>query len=158
MLNVDRHIAIQAGWIAGPAFGVAMMAAPEYLHLGPVWSALLFWGGVAVFLATIAVVAVISLHEERKRQRELGPIILMVVGALVFCMGAAWYFWPSAASHEALSKPASPEANKDLNALDGTVKLECVHEIFTYPEDGNLWELIGRGDKGDELGIGFQRG
>jgi hypothetical protein len=33
MLTLDRHIAIQSGWIAGPAFGVAMMAAPVYFHL-----------------------------------------------------------------------------------------------------------------------------
>jgi hypothetical protein len=48
MLNIDRHIAIQAGWIAGPAFAVAMMAAPEYLHLGPTGSAISFWGGIGV--------------------------------------------------------------------------------------------------------------
>jgi hypothetical protein len=94
MINVDRHIAIQAGWIGGPAFGVAMMAAPEYLHLGPIASAILFWGGIAVFLLTILVVMAISLHEEKTRKRVLGPIITMAVGALILCGGAAWYFWP----------------------------------------------------------------
>jgi hypothetical protein len=95
MPNIDRHIAIQAGWIAGPAFGVAMMAAPEYLHLGPLWSGVLFWGGIAVFLLTVIVVVALSLHEERKRKAVFGPIITMAVGAIVFCGGAAWHFLPS---------------------------------------------------------------
>ena len=73
MVNIDRHIAIQAGWIAGPAFGVAMMAAPEYLHLGPILSGVLFWGGILVFLATIVVVFVLSVHEENKRKAVLRP-------------------------------------------------------------------------------------
>ena len=96
MFTVDRHIAIQAGWIAGPAFGVAMMAAPEYFHLGPTAAGLLFWGGIGVFVLTILVVALISLHEEEKRRRVLWPIITMAIGAPIFCGGAAWYFWPSA--------------------------------------------------------------
>jgi hypothetical protein len=75
MLNVDRHLTIQAGWVAGPAFGVAMMAAPDYLKLGPPYSGLLFWGGIAVFLLTVAVIFVLSLHEETKRKAVLGPII-----------------------------------------------------------------------------------
>jgi hypothetical protein len=64
MLNIDRHIAISAGWIAGPAFGVAMMAAPEYFHLGPIPSGLLFRGGIVVFLLKIAAVVLVSPHEE----------------------------------------------------------------------------------------------
>src|ERR1700757_4199140 len=94
MLNIDRHIAIQAGWIAGPAFGVAMMAAPEYLHLGPSLSALVFWGGIAVFILTLIVVVVLSLHEAGRRKSVTGPVIIMAIGALIFCGGAAWYFWP----------------------------------------------------------------
>jgi hypothetical protein len=54
----------------------------------------LFWGGVIVFLATIAVVAIVSLHEEKERRVVIGPVITMVIGALVLCGGAAWYFWP----------------------------------------------------------------
>lgn len=94
MLNIDRHIAISAGWVAGPAFGVAMMAAPEYFHLAPLASGLLFWGGIIVFVLTIAVVVFVSLHEEGRRKAVLGPIVTMAIGALIFCGGAAWYFWP----------------------------------------------------------------
>jgi len=95
MFNIDRHIAIQAGWIAGPAFGVAMMAAPNYLKLEPPFSGLLFWGGIAVFLLTIVVVLVLSFHEEGKRKAVFGSILMMALGALIFCGGAAWYFWPA---------------------------------------------------------------
>jgi hypothetical protein len=48
-MRIDRHIAVSAGWIAGPAFGVAMMAAPEYLHPSGAVVAVLFWGGLGVF-------------------------------------------------------------------------------------------------------------
>ena len=100
MLNIDRHIAISAGWIGGPAFGVAMMAAPEYFHLGAVASGLLFWGGIIVFLLTIIVVVIISLHEKGKRPIVFGPILTMALGALIFCGGASWYFWPSNSPHK----------------------------------------------------------
>ena len=107
MVNIDRHLTIQAGWVAGPAFGVAMMAAPEYFHFRPVASGFLFWGGILVFLATVAVVFVISVHEEHRRKAVLGPIITMAIGALIFCGGCAWYFWPGASKQTVLS---------DLNA------------------------------------------
>src|SRR5712691_3614648 len=91
---VDRHIAIWGGWIAGPAFGIAMMAAPEYLKLEPFLSGLLFWGGLIVFVVTIVVVAVLALHDVERKKRVMGPIMTMVFGAVVFGGGAAWYFWP----------------------------------------------------------------
>jgi len=120
MVNIDRHIAIQAGWIAGPAFGVAMMAAPEYLHLGPILSGVLFWGGILVFLATIVVVFVLSVHEENKRKAVLGPIIMMAISALIFCGGAAWYFWPRE-EQKVLAAPVS----QPTNALDRVTGFAC---------------------------------
>jgi hypothetical protein len=51
-MRIDRHIAVSAGWVAGPAFGVAMMAAPEYLHLSKAKAGWLFWGGLFVFVLT----------------------------------------------------------------------------------------------------------
>ena len=68
MFNIDRHIAISAGWVGGPAFGVAMMAAPEYFHLGRIASGMLFWGGIIVFLATVAGVSYRSM-----KKRDRGP-------------------------------------------------------------------------------------
>lgn len=120
MFNIDRHIGISAGWIAGPAFAVSMMAAPEYFRLGPSVSALLFWGGIVVFLATVAVLAFISLHEERKRRTVTGPIILMVLGALIFCGGAAWYFWPG-----------KSEASPEISPLDGAIQITS--DLSEYP-------------------------
>jgi hypothetical protein len=89
-MRIDRQIAIWAGWIAGPAFGVAMMAAPGYLELQPLLSGLLFWGGIAVFLITVVVVVILSIHDERRQPRVLWPIITMAVGLVIFCGGAAW--------------------------------------------------------------------
>jgi hypothetical protein len=97
MANIDRQIGIWAGWIAGPAFGLAMMAAPDYLHLSPAVSAVCFWGGIGVFIVTIAVVAILSAHEQERQHRVMGPIVMMVAGAAIFLGGAAWYFWPQTA-------------------------------------------------------------
>jgi hypothetical protein len=121
MLNIDRHIAISAGWIAGPAFGVAMMAAPEYLHLGPIWSGILFWGGIAVFVATIVVVAFLSLHEKRRQRALVGPILVMTLGALTFCGGAAWYFWP---------KDEEKQAEADKTTATAHISVSCDQEIL----------------------------
>jgi hypothetical protein len=95
MLNIDRHIAFQAGWVAGPAFGVAMMAAPNYFKLEPPYSGLLFWGGISLFSLTIVVVLVLSLHEDGRRRAVFWPILTMALGALIFCGGTAWYRSPS---------------------------------------------------------------
>jgi hypothetical protein len=108
-MQIDRQIALWGGWIAGPAFGVAMMAAPEYLHLGPLWSSVLFWGGIGVFLATILVVCSISLHEEERQKRMIWPIIMMAVGLTIFCAGAAWYFWPS---HDVVAQDTNSDNKK----------------------------------------------
>ena len=120
MLNIDRHIAIWAGWVAGPAFGVAMMAAPEYLHFGPFWSGILFWGGIAVFVTTVIVVAALSLHEKRKQRALLGPVLIMAAGALIFCAGAAWYFLPK----------NEGSAGHDTTAdLDRKISFNCYNSV-----------------------------
>jgi hypothetical protein len=95
MVHIDRQIAIWAGWIAGPAFGVAMMAAPEYLKLNQPYSGFLFWGGLIVFFLTIVVVVALSLHDDREKTKVIGPILTMPLGTLIFGGGIAWYFWPS---------------------------------------------------------------
>jgi hypothetical protein len=130
MLNIDRHIAISAGWVAGPAFGVAMMAAPEYLHLGPTTSGLLFWGGIVVFLATVTVVVWVSLYEGRKRKPVTSPIIVMTIGMLIFCGGVAWYFWPKT------------EAAPDPSALDGSIQISCENSAYpTVVPQNKMFEL-----------------
>ena len=97
-MHADRQIAIWAGWIAGPAFGVAMMAAPEYFHLKPNLAALCFWGGIIVFAVTVFIVAVVSGYEREERHKAMWPIVAMAIGMMIFCVGAAAYFWPSANS------------------------------------------------------------
>lgn len=93
MVHIDRQIAIWAGWIAGPAFGVAMMASPEYLKLNPPYSGFLFWGGLIVFFATIVVVVALSLHDDMAKKKVIGPILTMALGTLILGGGIAWYFW-----------------------------------------------------------------
>lgn len=93
---LDRHIAISAGWIGGPAFGVAMMAAPDYLKLGPSASAWAFWSGISIFALTIIVVFFLSVREKGRRM-EFGPLLTMSLGLLILFCGAAWHFWPKSA-------------------------------------------------------------
>lgn len=95
-----------------------MMAAPEYLHLGLVASGLLFWGGIVVFLATIAIVAIVSVHEKNRQRAVIGPVVIMTVGALIFCGGAAWYFWP-----KSLVETASISDHEKFHRMIITVKL-----------------------------------
>ncbi len=90
MVNFDRHIAFQAGWIAGPAFGVAMMAAPEYFHLGQVWSAFLFWGGIGVFALTIIVLWVLY---RREKESPRGATVTSMIIMLMVCSIVAFDLW-----------------------------------------------------------------
>jgi hypothetical protein len=57
----DYLIAIILALSALPA-GVALMVAPEYLHLSGAAIPLVFWGGIAVTLALIVAAAFIALH------------------------------------------------------------------------------------------------
>lgn len=112
-MQIDRHIAVWAGWVAGPAFGVAMMAAPEYLKLQPYTAALFFWGGIFVFLATIFVVIVLSAREQGRRHKAMWPIVTMAVGVCIFGVGAAAYFWPSADATRIANIPERREQLSD---------------------------------------------
>jgi apolipoprotein N-acyltransferase len=142
VFNVDRHIAFQAGWIAGPAFGVAMMAAPNYLKLEPPFSGLFFWGGIAVFLLTIVVVLVLSFHEKGKRKAVFGPILVMALGALIFCGGAAWYFWPSPKTEALVAATSNDVSQTAENARRSTLL-----DSPQFSELRNLGQVIGGKDE-----------
>ena len=43
------------------------------------------------------------------QRKMLGPILMMALGSISFCIGAAWYFWPSHLSKNMLD-PASIES------------------------------------------------
>jgi hypothetical protein len=111
MVQIDRHIAISAGWVAGPAFGVAMMATPEYIHLSLSNARFCFWGGIGVFVTTIIVLGALSLHDLERQRKMLGPILMMAFGSISFCIGATWYFWPT--------------QSEPLSTLDRTVGVNC---------------------------------
>jgi hypothetical protein len=106
MNHGERRLHILGGWIAGPAFGVAMMAAPDYLKLQPFFAAPIFWGGIIVFALTIFVVIALSTHEQEKKHKPMWPIVTMAIGVLIFGVGAAGYFWPSVPRSESTSSGA----------------------------------------------------
>ena len=103
-MQVDRSIALIAGWVAGPAFGVAMIAAPDYLKLRPVLVPYLLWGGILVFVTTPAVVVILSMQELKDAREPVWPILFMSLGALLFLIGLSWHFWPSSARDLSLSR------------------------------------------------------
>ena len=95
-----------------------MMAAPEYLHLASLWSAILFWGGIIIFLMTVIVVGALSLHDRKKRRTVLGPVFLMSLGTVILGIGAAWYFWPAGEQTDELQGHAP-------SPLDNVVQIDC---------------------------------
>jgi hypothetical protein len=141
IMRVDRHIAVSAGWIGGPAFGVAMMATPEYLHPSGIFAALLFWGGLGVFFVTLLVVFIASTLERQAGTRRLGPLILMAFGLAVFGAGVAWYFWPSSPHVEVagnniipseLSGGASPVLHRHYVGADRERLSELLFTMYNY--------------------------
>jgi hypothetical protein len=123
-MHTDRQIALWGGWIAGPAFGVAMMAAPEYLHLKPVLAAGCFWGGILVFVVTVFVVAALQ-SRERGEKKSMWPIFAMAAGMIVFGVGVAGFFWPDRGGKE-------DEGKQEVAA--GELLLEC--QSAPLPEVG----------------------
>ncbi len=102
MLTLDRHIAISAGWVAGPAAGVAIMGAPEALELSShIASVVCFYGGSIVFAVTVLAVFIHSL--KTRGRKKIRPVFL--VGAGVFLAGAIWYFWPHQQKEIARTQP-----------------------------------------------------
>jgi hypothetical protein len=110
MFHIDRHIAVSAGWFAGPAFGLAMMVAPEYLHPSHVLAGCLFWGGLGLFSLTLLIVLILSIREQDRRATKLGPLVVIAIGLAIFGAGVAWYFWPSAALEATASPAPTPPA------------------------------------------------
>ena len=117
-MQIDRHIAISAGWVGGPAFGVAMMAAPDYLHLNPIVAAVCFWGGLAVFAATLLTVVLLSSKERESRRMSIGPVVLIGSGLLLFGSGVVWYFYPRGSRKVVASAETA-------TSLDYTIKRTC---------------------------------
>jgi hypothetical protein len=133
-VHVDRHIAIWGGWIAGPAFGVAMMVAPDYFKLTPPLSAFLFWSGIIVFILTLVVVFVLSLQDQEGKRRVIGPILLMTAGALVFGGGAAWYLWPESDSQQSTppqALQATPRAEEKAPGAETLPIGSFVYKVFS---------------------------
>lgn len=169
-MHIDRQIAVWAGWIAGPAFGVAMMAAPEYFRLGRAAAGLLFWGGIVVFLLTTIVVFALLLHEAEKRHVVLSPILMMFCGAVIFFVGAAWYFWPQQPQHLAkekstteatASKPLSNRAEEFEPAIRTaplplvTLQIQQLHELDEFVGKKDEMELRTTFDFPSILNVNF---
>jgi hypothetical protein len=103
MPTLDRHIAISAGWVAGPAAGIAIMGAPGTFGISSkLASEACFYGGAAVFLTTVVAILIHSFCERDRKHQRKWPIFLGLFCILLVFVGAAFYFRPYAQT-----KPAS---------------------------------------------------
>jgi hypothetical protein len=130
MANADRHIGIWAGWIAGPAFGVVTMAAPDYLKLNPVLVPYCFWVGIAIFAVSVGAIVYLISTERRKELKRMLSIAAMAVGAVVFAIGLAGYFWPSNNAPRA----ETTSLTQITAVAQGDLLLEC--QQMALPEVG----------------------
>jgi hypothetical protein len=70
----------------------------------------------------------------------LGGLGIAAVGAMVYRSENGHFpFFGSDGEH---AQPATRTASQASSPLDGTIKLECLSEIFRFPADGKLIELI----------------
>src|ERR1700733_5572201 len=91
-------IAILCAASAAP-LGVALMAAPDYLHIPKEYLGLCFWGGLLLTVLVLGVAFVIAIRDEaaappvghRRRMISLAGMMFCGTGFIVF---AGIYFWP----------------------------------------------------------------
>ena len=119
----DIKIAVYLYHAAG-FLAVAVMAAPEYLHLSEIANAICFWGGLlgAIMFSTLAFRAAFlgeSFKPQRGHVRRMIGLYGMLACGLGFVGFAAAYFWP------ARSSPDTVVHNTSSTALDYTIKLRC---------------------------------
>jgi Na+/proline symporter len=114
-MQLDRHVAISAGWVGGPAFGVAMMAAADALRLTHRFAVWLFWGGLTVFIGTVLTVFVLSARERSAAKKSRRPIILIGGALLMVGLSGGWYFCPAMSeNHGASISSGQPGAEVKL--------------------------------------------
>ncbi|MEA2921961.1 MAG: hypothetical protein QOF07_1924, partial [Bradyrhizobium sp.] len=92
----DFQIAIVLAVAAIPA-GVALMAAPEYLHLTGRSLALTFWGGIVLTVLLIVAAVILALRGEAQtprkgRSNRMIAIVGMAACGLGFIGFAIWFF------------------------------------------------------------------
>jgi hypothetical protein len=105
-----------------------MMAAPEALGLSHVISLWLFYGGMAIFCLTIAIVFILSTHERRGTTLRMWPISLMVLGLVIFGSGLVWYIRPPAGP--AVSPASIEAAITDLAAYHSNDQIGIVNLVL----------------------------
>jgi hypothetical protein len=153
MPALDRHIAISAGWIAGPAAGVAIMAAPGALGItSQVAYQASFYGGLCVFALTILVLFVHALREGERRRDKVWPISLMALGLLLFMAGAAAYFWPRSRIIAPYHGEITGVAAFDMDGQPGLLNVLTVVAIQNLGQDSTRYIA------GFTLKIHFQSG
>ena len=140
MSNLDRHLTINAGWLAGPAFGVFMTGLGIYLGTR-LFGWILAWSGAAVFICSILLALAASARAKGKRRHVIWPFLLMSSGVVLFCGGAAWYFLPPEVS--------GPDVASERVAPPPITQTKAVFEQERFAEINELKSFINK----DEIGI-----
>jgi MFS family permease len=83
-MHIDRHIAIW-GYLGGAGFALAMMVAPEYLHLDHGLAAALFWGGFGLFVVATVVIIILAASASWKRSWITRIFLLAIPLVVILC-------------------------------------------------------------------------
>jgi len=152
MSNIDRHLTINSGYVGGPAFGAIMTGVGLYAEVPRQVGDILIWAGVAVFTCSILRAHAVS----SGRQERMAAVLVMYAGALIFCGGAAWYFWPlknvkATENHEAKLQESTPSLETATPIVQGAVEKKPTSQ-HREPSDVDLGITI---DVNDPEHVGY---
>jgi hypothetical protein len=165
-MRKDFKIAILCAGSAVP-LGVALMAAPDYLHIPPAYLGLCFWGGLGLTALLLGAAVVIAIKGEAGEprighKRRMIALVGMIVCGIGFLGFAGAYFWPAAISARVGDVPAAPgkaAITAEYDALrDGDVSnklLELYQSDFKNEIMYSAIEILSATD-GREIKIGFR--
>ena len=152
----DFQIAIILAIAAIPA-GIALMAAPEYLHLTGTSLALTFWGGIVLTVLFIVAAVILALRGEAQtplkgRSNRMIAIVGMAACGLGFVGFAIWFFsqrpgYESVASAVGIKndipEAGTPQTLELLFKTDFERTLRTNSELtLTSPQDATIADKV----------------
>jgi hypothetical protein len=152
----DFQIAIILAVAAIPA-GVALMAAPEYLHLTGTSLALTFWGGIVLTVLLIVAAVILALRGEAQtpsegRRNRMIAIVGMAACGLGFIGFTIWFFsqrpgYENLASAVGIKtdgrEPEAPQSLAQLFKTDFERTLRTNSELtLTSPQDATITDKV----------------
>jgi hypothetical protein len=150
--------------LAGVGLGAAVIGMTVE-HIFPSLAAAtwhkVFWGGLA--LIALNVLYLVYLHFDWRRR--LAPLLLMIMGSLMFFVGACWYgitFFPTREPNEVGANTATPKTPTSVEpevnlliecrAADLPIQVPPEAQVFTLPL------FYSPGASGEQIGLSSRHG